>query len=71
MKIREQAIKEIANLGPLDVLKVYDLILEMKEQRSEEEKSIGTPPYLKVRKALQGCKGSFADDVLAEREDRI
>jgi len=71
MKIREQAIKEIANLGPLDVLKVYDLILEMKEQRAEEEKNMGTPPYLKVRKALQDCKGSFSDDVLAEREDRI
>jgi hypothetical protein len=71
MKIREQSIKEINELGPLDLLKVYELILSLKERVPVSQDMGISPPYLKARRALRGCRGSFADDVLAAREDRV
>jgi hypothetical protein len=71
MKIKDQAIKELKELKPTELIKVYDLILSLKKRDviTREEKSV--PAYLKVRGALRQCKGSLSEDVLAVREDRI
>ncbi len=71
MKIKDQAIKELEELKPGDVLKVYDLITSLKRRPEEEKRRAGLPPYQRVRRALKQCKGSLSEDILAEREDRI
>lgn len=69
MKIKEQAISELESLKPSDVLVVYDLMLSLKAKRKETVKP--SEAYIKVRKALSGCKGLMSKDILAAREDRI
>ena len=71
MKIRDQAIKELQELKPTELIKVYDLILSLKKRTLSARKEKNVPAYLKVRGALKQCKGSLSGDVLAVREDRI
>ena len=71
MKMKEQAIKELEALNPADMLKVYDLILSLKEKKIEQPVKGRLPGYLRVREALKQCKGSMSEDILLSREDRI
>jgi len=71
MKIKDQTIKELEELKPGELIKVYDLILSFKRRPPEEKRKRDFPAYLKVREALKQCKGSMSEDVLLGREDRI
>jgi hypothetical protein len=71
MKIKDRAIKEIEELRPTELIKVYDLILSLKKKPVDGRKEKIVPAYLQVRGALKQCKGSLSDDILSVREDRI
>lgn len=73
MRAKEGVVKDLDTLDPSDVVRVYDLILSLKRKaRPEGEKpSLQQRGYLRARKALEVCRGSLSDDVLAGREDRI
>ncbi len=71
MKIKEQAVKELENLEPAELLRVYDLILSLKGKTEVERTSEHPPAYIRVREALKGCKGSLSEDILTGRQDRV
>ncbi|PIX21499.1 MAG: hypothetical protein COZ69_14470 [Deltaproteobacteria bacterium CG_4_8_14_3_um_filter_45_9] len=71
MKIKDQAIKELKELRPTELIKVYDLILSLKKKPVNSRKEEIVPAYLKVRGALKQCKGSLSEDIISVRQDRI
>lgn len=72
MKIKEQAIKELESLDPLELVTVYEMITALKARpRERRTMMIGEHAYLRVRRALASCKGSLSDDILLIREDRV
>ncbi len=71
MKIKEQTIKEIKNLKPAELIKVYDLILSLKSKLPKNKVREDVPAYMRVREALKQCKGSLSEDIVSAREDRI
>jgi hypothetical protein len=70
-KIKEQTIKELEMLAPDELLKMYDLILSLKNTHHKEKTHIPASEYLKVREALRTCKGSLSEDIVLERDDRV
>ena len=71
LNIKEQTIKELKELKPEAIAKVYDLITELKRANQAQKSKTTTTGYLSVRKALEQCKGSLSEDIIQEREDRI
>ena len=71
MKMKDQAIKNLEELEPGDLVRVCDLISSLKGKRPEEKRRKPLLSYTKVRRALKQCKGSLSEDILAAREDRI
>ncbi|NIM10799.1 MAG: hypothetical protein GTO45_02330 [Candidatus Aminicenantes bacterium] len=71
MKVREQAIKELSQLTTMEILKVYNLILSLKDNSDNVRSRQSKTAYLRVREALKNCKGSLSEDILTAREDRI
>ena len=72
MKIKDQAMRELQELRPRDLLKVYDLIISLKERPDEGKKGPRlSASYLRVREALKQCQGSLSEDILWGREDRV
>ena len=71
MKIKKQAIKELNDLRPDALARVYDFITELKRKNQTEKRKTATSDYMKVREALSQCKGSLSEDIILEREDRI
>lgn len=72
IKIKKRTIRELDELKPDALVKVYDLITELKRTMNEAKKTkTTTSDYMKVREVLRQCKGSLAEDVTLEREDRI
>jgi hypothetical protein len=63
LNIKEQTIKELDELKPQALAKVYDLITPKSKSTAAD--------YIKVREALKQCKGSLSEDIMLEREDRI
>ncbi len=75
MKAKEQIIQELNRLSHVEILKLYNLISALRGDLSPKKKaksSMGfNTAYLKAREALKNCKGSLADDIIADREERI
>ena len=75
MKAKEQIIQELDHLNRMEILKVYNLISALKSNMPHGDKSKRSgrfsTAYLRAREALKNCKGSLADDITAEREDRV
>lgn len=71
MKIKEQAIKELETLKPVEVMRVYDWILSLKDKRPKKIAKEALPGYMRVREALKQCKGSLSKDILSNRKDRV
>jgi len=73
LNIKEQTIKELDELKPEALAKVYDLITELKRinQAKKNKPTAAAADYIKVREALKQCKGSLSEDIMLEREDRI
>lgn len=69
-RLKEMAINDLNSFNPIDMAKLYDFmqVLKDKKQSFPPKKNIS---YLKVREALQGCTGSFSDDILLDREETI
>jgi hypothetical protein len=71
-KIKEQTIKELDTLAPDELLKMYDLIISLKNTHHKEKAHApDSAEYLNVREALKACKGSLSEDLLLEQGDRI
>jgi hypothetical protein len=72
MKIKRQIITDLEALTPDEILSVYSIVAAMKRKKAPavSPASSKEPSYLRVRKALSGCRGSIADDILSAREDR-
>ncbi len=71
LNIKEQTIKELDELKPQALAKVYDLITELKRTSHAKKSKPTAADYIKVREALKQCKGSLSKDIILEREDRI
>ena len=70
MQVKERLIKEIQDLPPEDLMDVYEMVLDLKEQKSTRRKD-ARPAYLEVQEILKKCAGSLSDDISKVREDRI
>ena len=70
MQVKERLIKEIQELPPEDLMDVYEMVLDLKEQKSTRLKDV-KPAYLEVQEILKKCSGSLSDDISQLREDRI
>jgi hypothetical protein len=71
MKLKEKTISEINRLPPDELARVYDFIQFIKKGKMKERVSKEQAPYLRSRKILEKCKGSLADDVIGDREERL
>ena len=75
MKVKEQIIQELNYLNRVEILKIYNLISALKSTMPQGNKakpsSRFSTAYLRAREALKNCKGSLADDITTEREDRV
>jgi len=71
MKIKEEAARELNSLQPSDLLVVYDLILSLKKNIPVQRVVGAVSGHLRAREALKKCVGSFSEDLLRAREDRI
>ena len=71
LNLKEKTIKELDELKPQALAKVYDLITELKQTNQAKKGKTTAADYIKVRKALKQCKGSLSEDIIMEREDRI
>jgi len=57
-------------MPPEDVMNVYELVLDLKKQKSAPSKG-KKPAYLDVQEILKKCTGSFSTDISLMREDRL
>ena len=70
MQVKEKLIKEIQDLPPEDLMNVYEMVLDLKRQKT-------VPPigenrvYLEVQEVLKKCTGSLSQDISMIREDRL
>ena len=70
MKIKEKTIKELNQLPLYQLSKVYDFIQAIKKEPAQPSEK-RQASYLKTRKKLKKCSGSLADDIVADRNDRV
>ena len=71
MKLQDEAIKEIKQLPPNALSRVYDFILSIRKDYPQSTKKAVPAPYLRARKILKKCKGSMAEDIINARMDRL
>jgi len=71
MKLQDEAIKEIKQLPPTALSRVYDFILSIRKEYPQTTKITAPAPYLRARNILKKCKGSMAEDIIKARRDRI
>lgn len=70
MQVKERLIEEIQDLPPQDLMDVYEMVLDLKEQKTIRPKD-AKPAFLEVQEILKKCPGSLSDDIRQLREDRI
>ena len=70
MQLKNRLVREIENLPPDDLVDVYEMVLDIKEQKSTRSKD-AKPAYLEVQEILKKCPGSLSDDISRLREDLI
>lgn len=71
MTIKEKTIQELEALEPDNLAIVYELILSLKSKKRVRRPNNSEPAYMRVRKALSTCEGSFSDDIVQAREDQV
>lgn len=71
MRLKERLIKEIETLSPDNVLKIYNIIINLKKKDNRVTSDKKTRGYLRVRAALKSFKCSFSDAISEERNDRL
>jgi hypothetical protein len=70
MEVKEKLIKEIQDMPPEDLMSVYELVLDLKKQKSAPTRG-QKRAYLEVQEILETCPGSLSDDISMMREDRL
>ena len=70
MKLREQVIESIEKMPVEKVIMINQFISRMAGS-SRKARRPNPRAYLKVRKALAGCRGSMSGDILAERHESL
>jgi len=70
MQLKDRLVKEIENLPPEDLMDIYEMVLDLKEQKKARPKD-AKPTYLEVQEILKKCPGSLSDGISRLREDRI
>lgn len=70
MRIRERAIEVLDQLSPVQMLKAYEWLEQIKLGTTTENQ-LDKITYSKSRKALQGCTGNLSDDISKDRSDRL
>ena len=70
MNPKDRLLKELENLSNSSILKVYDLVLTLKE-KEKTKRVTSSKDYLRAREALKNCKGSLSDDIKEERKERV
>ena len=71
MKMQEETIREIKQLPPETLSRVYAFVLSMKKRVPETHKKTVSSSYLRIRAILNKCSGSLSEDIIRTREDRI
>jgi hypothetical protein len=69
-KLKDLAIKDLNNFDSIEMAKLYDFMQLIKDKKQRIAPTKDTS-YLKVREALNGCTGSFTEDILRGREETI
>ncbi|MCL4322474.1 MAG: hypothetical protein M0016_01275 [Deltaproteobacteria bacterium] len=69
MKIKNQLLKNLDSLNSSELMRVYEYVLELKQNKPEHLRPQGA--YMDIRKALSSCKGALSDDIKSLRQDRI
>ena len=70
MKLKDSIKKKVDRLAPHELRIVENFIDSLSGTSSEDNKTEGEPPYLKVRELLNSTKLS-SSDISNLREDRI
>lgn len=68
--LREQVIREMANLGPAELVAVQGLLDAFKRREPVTAKQ-NNGGRSQARTALTSIKGSLANTISVEREDRV
>jgi hypothetical protein len=71
MKAKKQVIEALGALNTADLLKVYNLVLSIQNSTDRLQPKPRVSSYLKVRESLRNCKGSLANDIINDREERL
>ena len=71
MSSKELLIKELEELGPLEILQVRTYLHELKAYSKKSPANKGLVNINIIRQSLSGIKGSLSDLISQEREDRI
>lgn len=71
MKVKDRLLRELEALSPQSLMKVYDLVISLKEQDRTYSKRRTNQGHLRTRRALKNCVGSFSDDIWDERNERL
>jgi hypothetical protein len=69
-RLKEMAINDLNSFNPIEMAKLYEFMQVLKDKKKTLPQKMNTS-YLKVREALQGCAGSFSEDILREREETL
>ena len=72
MKALDNAIKEIKKLPPDELMRVYDMIVMLKNRRERvRPQSKQTMGRSRVLNALKTCRSDFGSDIIDSRGDRL
>lgn len=71
MSSKELLIKEVEELGPLEILQLRTYLHELKSSAKKSTPATTTVNMDVVRQSLSGIKGSLSDFINQEREDRV
>lgn len=69
MLAKERLIKEVESMNSHHILKLYELVLTLKQQDQPKAPRKSPTGYLITRATLRGCKGSLSEDIINERNE--
>ena len=70
MSVKEKILRELDSLTPSELMKIRNLIDEIKSPRIGKKKG-GGKAYLRVRQALGKVKDNLAREISTGREERL
>jgi hypothetical protein len=72
-KIKQRIVEALDTVDPDAMLTLYGVVCGFASGHTERGEVQAPQPgiFIQVRKALRGCRGAIADDVLQLREDRV